>query len=211
MHWGFRESPLVEGEVAAMNTWVHSQLKDNRNRSCCRHTGKMDRHPQKFKQLFSGGRCSIREPLCVNTLLFPIFLFAYLFGGRQCFCFKDFFFLMWTILKVFIKFVTVLLLFYALVFGCQECEILVPWPGIELKPSSLEGKVSSIGPPGKSLLTYFWTSLSWHCRLLKAQVVLPAPGDPEMARTCDWVQSSHIWGVFKAGGWPEGSFQSRGG
>ena len=33
---------------------------------------------------------------------------------------------MWTILKVFIKFATVLLLFYALVFGCQECEILVP-------------------------------------------------------------------------------------
>ena len=46
---------------------------------------------KKFKQLFSGGRCSIREPLCVNTLLFPIFLFAHLFGGRQWFCFKDFF------------------------------------------------------------------------------------------------------------------------
>lgn len=47
MHWGCRESPLVEREVAAMKTWVHSQLKDNRNRSCCRHTGKMDRRPQK--------------------------------------------------------------------------------------------------------------------------------------------------------------------
>ena len=100
---------------------------------------------KKFKQLFSGDRCSIREPLCVNTLLFPIFLFAHLFGGWQWFCFKDFFYV--TIFKVFIKFVTVLLLFYALVFGCQACGILVPWPGIELKPSALEGKVSSTAPP----------------------------------------------------------------
>ena len=33
---------------------------------------------------------------------------------------------MWAILKVFIEFVTVLLLFYVLVFGPEACGILAP-------------------------------------------------------------------------------------
>ena len=33
---------------------------------------------------------------------------------------------MWTIFKVFIKFVTVLLLFYVLIFGCEIRGILAP-------------------------------------------------------------------------------------
>ena len=36
---------------------------------------------------------------------------------------------MWTILKAFIKFVTTLLLVYALIFGPEACGVLVPQPG----------------------------------------------------------------------------------
>ena len=43
---------------------------------------------------------------------------------------KDFFFLMWVILKVFIEF--------------------APGPGIKPEPPALEGKVLTTGPPGKS-------------------------------------------------------------
>ena len=58
---------------------------------------------------------------------------------------------MWTIFKVFIEFVTILLLFYVLAF----------WPGSLLNLSSLtwdqtctpdlEGEVLTTGQPGKSL------------------------------------------------------------
>ena len=42
---------------------------------------------------------------------------------------------MWAILKVFIEFVTILLLFYVLFFlGCKACGMLAPWPGIEPLP-----------------------------------------------------------------------------
>ena len=51
--------------------------------------------------------------------------------------------------KVIFDFVTILLLFYVLVF-CQEvCGILVPQPGIELEPPALEREVLVTGPPGK--------------------------------------------------------------
>ena len=52
-----------------------------------------------------------------------------------------FFFLMWTIKKVFIEFVTILLLFYVLIFGQEACGILAPRPGIEPTAPGLEGKV----------------------------------------------------------------------
>ena len=55
--------------------------------------------------------------------------------------FKDFF--IWTILKIFIEPIAILLLFYVLVFG------LVPQPG-EPTPPALEGEVLTTGPPGKS-------------------------------------------------------------
>ena len=64
---------------------------------------------------------------------------------------------------VFIEFVTILLLFCALVFWPEACGILAPWPGIEPTPPALEGKVLTTGPPGKpprihSLFTifFFW-------------------------------------------------------
>ena len=54
-------------------------------------------------------------------------------------------------LKSFIEFVTILLLFYVLVFWLRvACGILAPWPGIEPVPPALEGEVLTTGPPGKS-------------------------------------------------------------
>ena len=36
-------------------------------------------------------------------------------------------------------------------FGCKACGILAPWPGIELAPLALKGKVLTTGLSGKSL------------------------------------------------------------
>ena len=58
---------------------------------------------------------------------------------------------MWTTFKVFIEFVTILLLFFFLCFGPKECGILAPWPEIESTLPALEGKVLTTGQPGKSL------------------------------------------------------------
>ena len=62
---------------------------------------------------------------------------------------------MWTIFKVFIEFVTVLLLFYVLLFGCQACGILAPQPGINPEAPALEGGVLTTGLPGKSPMCIF--------------------------------------------------------
>ena len=73
-----------------------------------------------------------------------------------------FFFLMWTIFKVFIEFVIILLLFYVLVFWPWGMWDLSTPTGIEPVPPALEGKVSTTGPPGKSLpclLTWAWPSM----------------------------------------------------
>ena len=54
---------------------------------------------------------------------------------------------MWTIYKVFIEFVTILLLFYVFFFfGHSVCGILA---GIEPAPTALKGKVLTTIPPGK--------------------------------------------------------------
>ena len=63
---------------------------------------------------------------------------------------KIFFFLMWTILKVFIKFVTILLLFYVL----AERHAILAWPGIEPILPALEGKALTTGSPDKSLKSW---------------------------------------------------------
>ena len=57
---------------------------------------------------------------------------------------------MWTIFKVFIEFVTILLLFYVLFFGHEACGILAPQPGIKPTAPALEGDVLTTGLPGKS-------------------------------------------------------------
>ena len=59
---------------------------------------------------------------------------------------------MWTIFKVFIEFVPILFLFYALFFfGHEACGILASQPCIEPTPPALEGEVLTIGLLGKSL------------------------------------------------------------
>ena len=63
--------------------------------------------------------------------------------------------LMCTIFKVFTEFVTILLLFYVLVFWPEACGILAPQPGIEPTASALEGKVLTTGLRRKSQGDYF--------------------------------------------------------
>ena len=61
------------------------------------------------------------------------------------------FFLCGPFFKVFIAFVTILLLFYVLVFfGPEACGILAPGPGIEPVLPALEPEVLTTGPPGES-------------------------------------------------------------
>ena len=67
---------------------------------------------------------------------------------------------MWTIFKVFIEFVTILLLFYVF-FWLRSMWDLSSQPGIELAPPALEGKVLTTGPPRKSLPYPFSSPEFW--------------------------------------------------
>ena len=58
---------------------------------------------------------------------------------------------MWIILKIFIEFVTILLLFYVLDFWPRG--MWDPQPGIQPAPPAVEGEVLMTGPPEKSLST----------------------------------------------------------
>ena len=63
---------------------------------------------------------------------------------------------MWTIFKVFIESVTVLLLFVMFwFFGCKSCGILASWSEIKPKSPTLEGEILTIGLLGKSLYLDF--------------------------------------------------------
>ena len=66
---------------------------------------------------------------------------------------------MQTIFKVFVEFVTILLLFYVWFFGREPRGILSPWPEIEPAPPELEGEVATTGLPGKSLWGFLLTLL----------------------------------------------------
>ena len=57
---------------------------------------------------------------------------------------------MWTPFKVFIKIVTILLLFYVLIFSWEACEISAPRPRIEPSPLNRKAKSEPTGSPGKS-------------------------------------------------------------
>ena len=85
---------------------------------------------------------------------------------------------MWTIFKVSIEFVTILLLFYVFwFFGREACGIPAPRPGIEPAPPALEGEVPTTGPPGKSqfsillYLSYFSYKVDMDS-FLKIQMIL---------------------------------------
>lgn len=61
-------------------------------------------------------------------------------------------FLMWTICKVFIEIVAILLLLYVFWgLGHKANGILAPQPEIEPAPPAVEGKILITGLPGKSL------------------------------------------------------------
>ena len=68
---------------------------------------------------------------------------------------------MWTIFifKVFIEFVTILLLLFMFCFLPWGMGILAPQPGIEPTPPALEGEVLTTEQPGKLLTIIFewWT------------------------------------------------------
>ena len=68
---------------------------------------------------------------------------------------------MWNIFNVFIEYVTILLLFYVLVFGRKANGILAPRPGIEPAPPALEGEVSTTGSTGKSLNLFFFNPANY--------------------------------------------------
>ena len=67
------------------------------------------------------------------------------------FFFLDFFFLMGTIFKVFIEFVTILFLLYGLVLGLKARGTLAPQPGTEPALPELEGEFLTTGSPGESI------------------------------------------------------------
>ena len=65
---------------------------------------------------------------------------------------------MWTIFKVSIEFVTMLLLLcsvFNFFFGHEACGILAARPGIKLTPPILKGEVLTTRLPGKSLKGHF--------------------------------------------------------
>ena len=64
--------------------------------------------------------------------------------------------------KVFIEFVTILLVFYdyVYVFDPEACQISASRSKIEISSPVLEGKVSTTAPPGKSPDSYFLTANS---------------------------------------------------
>ena len=75
----------------------------------------------------------------------------FLLVHNQFLLFWKIFFSMWTILKSLLNFLQYCFCFMFW-FSDQEAHgIISPWPGIELAPSVLEGKVSTTGRPGKSL------------------------------------------------------------
>ena len=97
------------------------------------------------------------------TLLTPRFCPSGFQNGERtnfsCFSFLRFFIKMWTIFKVFLQFVTILILcyvvFFFFFFSHKACGIFSPWPRIHLAPPALEGGVLTTGQPRKSQFLLF--------------------------------------------------------
>ena len=86
----------------------------------------------------------------------------YIPSMRNNFFFLGFFFWCGPVFKVFIEFVTILLLFYVLEFwprGMWDLNYLTS--DQTCTPSALEGEVLTTGPPGKSWEITFLKSLIW--------------------------------------------------
>ena len=74
---------------------------------------------------------------------------------------RFFFFLMWTIFKVFIEFVTILFLFYGFLFcglSTKHVDLSAPDQGSNLT-LALDCEVLTPGPPGKPFFVVFWPLL----------------------------------------------------
>ena len=78
----------------------------------------------------------------------------------------------WSLLKVFIEFVTVLLLFYVLVFWLRGMWDLSSLTRDWAAPSTLEGQVLAPGPPGKPLAEFLWDSRSQHLWMWRIAALL---------------------------------------
>ena len=73
---------------------------------------------------------------------------------------------MWIIFKVYIEFVTILLLLFMFWFcGLQACGIAASRPGVEPTSPALEGEVLTTGLPRKFLFPHF-LNLNWSLDLL---------------------------------------------
>ena len=77
--------------------------------------------------------------IIINSYLLKVISHFHVFLDFIPSCF--FFFLTWTIFKVFIELVTILLVFYVLFFGGEACGILAPQSGVKPIPLVLEGEV----------------------------------------------------------------------
>ena len=98
---------------------------------------------------------------------------------HQLFFFKIFF-LIWTVFQIFIELVTILLLFYVLVFWLRGMWDLLPQPGIEPKPPTLDGRVLTTGPPEKSLQSPLFlvsvSLLTTNSKILEQNLAFKAQG-----------------------------------
>ena len=98
--------------------------------------------------------------ICIYLLLHGLELPSLIFPPH--FLSLNFFFFMWTILKVFIELDIVLHLSYVLAFWPWGMQDLSSPPGMKSTFPMLEGKVLTTGPQGKSPLTpfSFWFCIS---------------------------------------------------
>ena len=115
--------------------------------------------------------------LTLVKLFMNILSFKYLKSLLKLYCF--FFFLMWTIFKVFIEFVTILLLFCVLVFWLGGMWDLSSPTRDQTIPPALEGEILTTGPPGKSLVFVVF---------VKSQTSLIV-----LLMTVDWEICNHIF------------------
>ena len=77
-------------------------------------------------------------------------------------------------------------MFFCFFFGCEACEILAPWTGIEPGPLALEREVLTTEPPGESL----WGGIWWYIRLKEdLKVIAEAIKSPQLYHSLKYNQT----------------------
>ena len=106
---------------------------------------------------------------------------------------------MWTILKDFIEFITVSILFYILVFGCEACGILSLGLGIKLTLTALEGEVLTTGRQGSPsvVVVFQFSSVTQSCPTLCDPMNCRTPGIPVHHQLPEFTQT-HVHRVGDA-------------